>query len=117
MCADDARVVLRSGRPLSGAVTLLDHHGDPLTEARTANLDGGDEPSVIAFTLPADVLASAHGIEGMHLHVDAPERWDFVSGVSVYRGGPSASASGSPFDVAFGSLATPSESRFAPVDP
>ena len=109
VCADDARVVLRAGQPLAATVTLLDHHGDPLVEARTANVAAG-EPSMIAFTLPAAVLASAHGIEGMHLRVDTPERWDFVSGVSVYRGGPRESASGSPFDVAFGALApAPSE--------
>ena len=107
VCADDARVVLRSAHPLAATVTLLDHHGDPLVEARTTNVAGGDEPSMIAFTLPADVLASAHGIEGMHLHVDAPERWDYVSGASVYRSGPRESESGSPFDVAFGSLAPP----------
>jgi hypothetical protein len=120
VCSDDARVVLRAAQSMSATVTLLDHHGDPLTEARTANVAEG-EPSVLAFTLPAGVLASVHGVEGMHLRVTAPSmRWDHVSGVSVYRGGPSASGSNDPFDVAFGSLApatTPSPSERAPADP
>jgi hypothetical protein len=112
VCADDARVLLRAAEPTTATVTLLDHHGDPLVQAQTASVAGGagDEPSVVAFTLPADVLASAHGVEGMHLHVAAPERWDHVSGVSVYRGGPSGGAPGSALDVAFGSLAAPTSS-------
>jgi hypothetical protein len=112
VCADDARVVLRAGKPTTVTVTLLDHHGDPLAEPLRVNVPGEEdaagEPAVVAFTLPPDVLASARGIEGMHLAVAAPERWDYVSGSSVYRGpGPS----GSPFDVAFGSLATSSASE------
>ena len=49
----------------------------------------------------------------MHLHVEdraAPTRWDFVTGVSVYRYDPPTleSVEGSRFDVAFGAMATSS---------
>jgi hypothetical protein len=100
---------------MSATVTLLDHHGDALSERRTVDIaggegEGGGEPSVLAFTLPPDVLTAAHGIEGMHLQVASPDRWDYVSGVNVYHGGPGASGWASPFDVAFGSLAAPTSS-------
>jgi len=52
-------------------VTLLDHHGDPLAEPRTATVGEG-EPTVVAFTLPSAVLTSPHGVEGMHLRTCAP---------------------------------------------
>lgn len=106
VCANDARVVMRSELPMSASVTLLDHHGDPLGDARSAKTSGEEgEPTVFAFALPQEVLKSPRGIEGMHLHVDAPERWDFVSGVSVYD------RSSSPFEVATGAFATSSSSR------
>jgi hypothetical protein len=66
-------------------VTLLDHHGDPLAEPQATSGDLTREPAVLAFALPKAVLASHHGIEGMHLHVDVPERWDQVTAVSVHR--------------------------------
>jgi hypothetical protein len=118
VCDDDARVVLRAGRAMNVTVTLLDHHGDALGEARTASAGPTDEPSVLAFALPKDVLASPHGIEGVHLHASwsdasrAHESWDFVTGGSVLRGETATlpGVSGSRFDVAFGAFAPPTSS-------
>ena len=114
-CADGARVVVQSARPVVATVTLLDHHGDPLTASVSQQLGAG--PAVLAFTLPDDVRDSPRGIEGLHLAVErlteqgsaaagARERWDFVAGPSVYGGQwrGTGTGPGSRFDLALGGL-------------
>jgi Protein of unknown function (DUF3160) len=106
-CADGARVVVQSGRPVTASISLLDHHGDPLGASLTQPI--GTTPAVFAFSLPDDVRDSPRGIEGLHVGVrgaTAPERWDFVTGVSVYRREQrfEAASPGSRFDVAFGAM-------------
>ena len=113
-CADGARVIVESGHPLTALVTLLDHHGDALGDPIAHEL--GADPAVFAFTLPDDVRDSAHGIEGLHLGVKgatAPERWDYVTGVSVYRPyehGGAMAGPGSRFDLSLGGLTATSSS-------
>ncbi len=86
------RIALRSDKPASPvAITLLDHHGDPITAPAT--LDVGGDYRVAQFDLPGDVAASAYGVEAMHLQVldlahaglgSGP--WDFTTSPSVYAG-------------------------------
>ncbi len=62
---------------------------------------------MFAFELPEDVRDSPHGIEGLHLGVErAAERWDYVTGVSVYHGYDRAMPTGpdSRFDMALGGM-------------
>jgi hypothetical protein len=101
VCDGDARVVVRSPRPL-GEVTieLVDHHGDPLAAPVKQRVD---RESVFAFALPKDVLSSKRGASGMHLRVHdlsvagvGKGRFDIVRGVSAYNG--------TPLDVALGDL-------------
>jgi hypothetical protein len=107
-CADGARVVVQSARPMTASVSLLDHHGDPLGAAVTHSV--GAQPAVLAVTLPDDVRDSPRGIEGLHLSVRGSppsERWDFVTGVSVYRAYERAAVQAGPesrFDMALGGM-------------
>lgn len=81
-CDDDARVYLESDVDLGEvSVTLLDHHGDPITEPLAQRVDRG-RPAVFAFALGREAA-----IEGADIHVgDAGGRgrWDAVLGGSVY---------------------------------
>jgi hypothetical protein len=108
VCDDDARVVVSATRPMSATITLLDHHGDPLGEAQSTSGDLTREPAVLAFALPRAILGARRGIEGRHVRVDAPGRWDHVTGVSVYRADATAlTLPDSPFAIAFGAAVPP----------
>ncbi len=102
----EERLALTSPAPLGNVtVTLLDHHGDPVTEPLTRAV--GAAPAVFAFRVPDALRAEItsvddpsspaapprHAIEGAHLRVaelSAPGRppapFDYVLGASAYRG-------------------------------
>ena len=63
------RIAVRSDRPAGAtSVTLLDHHGDPLTKELA--LDVKRTWSIGSFDMPADLAASKWGVEAVHLHID-----------------------------------------------
>jgi len=65
---DEERVALSATRPVGDVtVTLLDHHGDPMTEPLTATV--GETPTLFTFHLGPALVAASHAIEGMHVHV------------------------------------------------
>ncbi len=87
---DEERVVLRPGTPVGDVtVTLLDHHGDPLTPPLTSSVDAG--PTVFTFRLNHALAKAPYGVEGMHAWVHdlsvsgvGHGRGDVTSGVRVY---------------------------------
>jgi hypothetical protein len=82
------RMVVTSPRALGNvSLTLLDHHGDPLTTALTRALVAGSE--IFAFELPSTLFE--RGVEGVHLYVhdlassgSGHGRFDFTAGPGVY---------------------------------
>ena len=87
---DEERVVLRGDTPVGDVtVTLLDHHGDPLTPPETAPV--GTASTVFTFHLTPALARAPYGVEGMHawvhdLSVSGPGhgRGDVTCGVRVY---------------------------------
>jgi hypothetical protein len=66
--AGEARVVLRSARALGDVtVTLLDHHGDPITTSSTRPV--GADATVFSFQLTPALSRTSRGVEGLHVVV------------------------------------------------
>jgi hypothetical protein len=87
------RVAVRSVRAAPGPtrVTLLDHHGDPLTEG--LELDVGGEWKVGAFDLTDELVNARYGVEAVHVRVLDLGRsrtgvgpFDYTTSPSVFAG-------------------------------
>jgi hypothetical protein len=87
------RVAVRSTRAGAGPtrVTLLDHHGDPLTEGLA--LDVGGEWKVGAFDLTDELVNARYGVEALHVRVLDLGRsrtgagpFDYTTSPSVFAG-------------------------------
>jgi hypothetical protein len=72
-------------------VTLLDHHGDPLTEGLA--LDVGREWQVGAFDLTPELVLAHYGVEALHVRVLDLGRsrtgqgpFDYTTSPSVFAG-------------------------------
>jgi hypothetical protein len=87
------RVAVRSVRAGAGPtrVTLLDHHGDPLTEGLA--IDVGREWQVGAFDLTPELVLAYYGVEALHVRVLDLGRsrtgqgpFDYTTSPSVFRG-------------------------------
>jgi hypothetical protein len=86
------RVAMRSEKPAGVvSVTLLDHHGDPISG--DARLEVGREWRVAEIDVPPEVAASAQGVEALHVRVVDLSRsgmgegpWDLTTSPSVYAG-------------------------------
>ena len=82
------RVAVRSTRARAGrtSVTLLDHHGDPLTAKLV--LEVGTEWQVGVFDLTPELAKAHYGVEALHVRVeDLPGGpFDYVTSPSVFSG-------------------------------
>lgn len=80
-------VAMRGDRALDTVrVTLLDHHGDALTEPLAVPVT--DAWKAYRFELPAAVSAASFGVEAYHLHLADPSiagGYDYFTTPSVYR--------------------------------
>jgi hypothetical protein len=84
------RVAARSAVPAGPVtVTLLDHHGDPIT--REARFEAGGAWTLVELGTPPEVARSAYGVEAMHLRIEDLSRaglgkgaWDYVTNPSVF---------------------------------
>jgi hypothetical protein len=72
-------------------VTLLDHHGDPLTKKLT--IDVGREWQIGVFDLSPELAKAHFGVEALHVRIDdlAPSRtgkgpFDYTTSPSVFAG-------------------------------
>jgi hypothetical protein len=81
----DWRVAVRTERPAGPLrITLLDHHGDPLSEPLTVTPDPTWRTYI--FRLPAEVADSYQGVEAMAVHADlGTGSWDYFTTPSQYR--------------------------------
>ena len=87
------RVAVRSTRASAGptSITLLDHHGDPITSKLV--LDVGREWQVGLFDLTPDVAKAHYGVEALHVRVEDLARshtgvgaFDYATSPSVFSG-------------------------------
>jgi len=86
------RVAVRSAVPTGPiTLTLLDHHGDPITPE--ARFEAGSAWTVVQLDVPDEVAKAAYGVEAMHLRVEDLARsgvgagpWDYVTSPSVFAG-------------------------------
>lgn len=87
------RVAVQSARPLGAvAITLLDHHGDPLTE--DARIQVGPGWKLVELVVPPEIAKAAYGVEAIHLRVAdlasagaGKGPWDYVTSPSVFAPG------------------------------
>lgn len=87
------RVAVRSTRTSAGptSITLLDHHGDPITSKLV--IDVGPEWKVGLFELSPEVVKARYGVEAVHVRVDDLARsrsgtgsFDYTTSPSVFSG-------------------------------
>lgn len=87
------RVAVRSVRATAGptSITLLDHHGDPLTSKLVIEVDG--EWKVGVFDLSAELVKAHYGVEALHVRVEDLSRsragtghFDYTTSPSVFQG-------------------------------
>jgi len=85
------RIAIRSTRASTGptTITLLDHHGDPLTAKLTIDVDR--EWKIAVFDMPPELAKSRFGVEAFHLRVEDLARsrtgtgsYDYTSTPSVF---------------------------------
>jgi hypothetical protein len=90
---DEERVLVSAPSHSLGevTVTLLDHHGDPVTQPLTTRV--GTEPTLFTFHTSKALAGAAHGIEGTHVWIHdlsasgagtAHARGDVTYGLRVY---------------------------------
>ena len=94
------RIAIRSTRATAGAttVTLLDHHGDPLSQA--LRIDVGASWKVAAFDMPQTLARSRHGVEALHVRVEDLAPSGTGKGPFDYTSSPSVFARFSPMETA-----------------
>lgn len=92
-CEHDWRVAVRSLRAAAGptSVTLLDHHGDPLSRELVLDVDDGWK--VGAFALSPELVKARYGVEALHVRVADLARsgagvgsFDYTTSPSVFAG-------------------------------
>jgi hypothetical protein len=83
------RVAMRSTRSLAGptSITLLDHHGDPLTAPLVLDVDRTWK--VGAFDLTKELAAAHFGVEAIHVRVADLGRSTLGTGAFDYTTSPS----------------------------
>jgi hypothetical protein len=92
------RVAVRSLRAAAGptSVTLLDHHGDPITDKLV--IDVGREWAVGVFELTPELVKARYGVEALHVRVEDMSRSQTGSGPFDYTTSPSV-FSGTDYDA------------------
>jgi len=86
------RLAVRSTKPAGPtSITLLDHHGDPLTNKMT--VDVTREWKIGQWTMPVDLATAHFGVEAFHLRVEDLARsgtgkgpFDYTTTSSVFSG-------------------------------
>jgi hypothetical protein len=83
------RVALRSTRTSAGrtSVTLLDHHGDPITAKLSMDVDGDWKVGV--FDLAPELAKAHYGVEALHVRVEDLSRSRTGTGIFDYTTSPS----------------------------